>query len=142
MFIQTQLFLDTLTLMSTLRRLINLCLMLAFASYGMVVAAPAHAHGHDSGQVAALHALTADIDTAGHDHYHDHDAGGDQSTGDDQGGTHNDYHVHAVAAFTTVDEPTAVAQPVMISLTSWADLPSLSVSGLFSPLKKPPRILL
>lgn len=131
--------------MASIRRLINFYLMLAFASYGLVVAAPAHAHGHSSNQVAALHALTADIDQAGHDHYHDHDGADDQSANDAQApgdATHGDYHVHSVAAFTTVDESVGVTQPVRTASTIWSDLPNLSVSGLFSPLKKPPRILL
>jgi len=135
------------TSMSKLRRLISLCLMLAFASYGMVVAAPAHAHGeHDTS--AILHMISEDAahEPVDHDHHHDHDqAGDDHSTTDnsaDGDATHGGFHVHAVAAFTAVDEPVAVSRPMTLTHMTWAELSSVSVSGLFSPLKKPPRILL
>ncbi len=133
--------------MSKLRRLISLCLMLAFASYGMVVAAPAHAHSaHDNS--AILHVIPEDAarGQAGHDHHHDHEqADDDHSTNDNGAGgdaTHGGFHVHAVAAFTAVDEPAAVSRPLTLTRMTWAELSSVSASGLFAPLKKPPRIFL
>jgi hypothetical protein len=131
--------------MSPLRRFISLCLMLAFASYGSVVAASAHAHDEHDGRGYALHAVAVDVDHAhvDHDHHHDHDGLADDhstgGTGDVGGVTHGGFHVHGVAAFTAVDEPLAISQPVTASVMVWDQRSAVVVSGHFSPLKKPPR---
>jgi hypothetical protein len=129
--------------MHALRRLFSLCLMLAFASFGMIAAAPAHAHSEQGSRGAILHSIGVYVGqtSADHDHHHVHGehADSDTSGGEDK---HGGFHVHAVSAFTTVDEPAGIGQPLAAAPVSWVDRPAVAVSNLVSPLKKPPRTAL
>lgn len=124
----------------------SLCLMLAFASYGTVAAASAHSHAHtsDSAHHGALHAVVSDADVdTDHDHHDIVEVADDHaSTPADQsnGPMHGGFHVHSVAVFTTVDEPMQVVRLETTTPMSWIEPAVPAVAGLFSPLKKPPRI--
>lgn len=137
--------------MSYVRRLVRLCLTLAFASYGFIAAAPAHAHDHHSDAGYALHAVAVD---AGHDDDHhdqdhhdqdryevldDHD---DLSGNDTAPAEHGGMHVHAVASFTTVSGPSAIPELISTAVINRTERSVVRASGLFVPLKKPPRIFL
>ena len=132
--------------MSTLRRLISLCLTLAFASYGLIAAAPAHAHDHNDETGYAIHAVSLDVDH--HDDHHDQDRHEalDNDEGLSSNGTapveHNDVHVHAVASFTTVSGSAAVPELISTAVMNRTEQPVVRVTGHFAPLKKPPRIFL
>lgn len=137
--------------MSTLRRLVSLCLMLAFASYGNVMAAPVHAHQPNEAHDSALHLIATDGHHHDHhdaDHGHDHDDfdDADESVPADSDGEdsshHGGFHVHSVAAFTMVDEPASIYQPATSSPMERVERSRVSVSGLSYPLKKPPRTFL
>jgi hypothetical protein len=132
--------------MSFIRRLLSLCLTLAFASYGCVAAAPAHAHEHHDNAGYAIHAVALHAV----DHHHDHDAHNHESLahhhdvqGDDTApAEHGGLHVHAVASFTTVSEPSAIPELISTAVVNRAEQSSVRASGLFVPLKKPPRTFL
>jgi hypothetical protein len=134
--------------MSMLRRFISLCLVLAFASYGTAMAAAAHAHGANDGERFAVHAIAVDATwhAEGHDHAEGLGVDPDQNSHErHQPGeepAHGGFHVHAVSVFTTADEPVQVSQPATATVMSWIERPIGNASGLFSPLKKPPRIFL
>lgn len=132
--------------MSYVRRLVSLCLTLAFASYGFVAAAPAHAHEHHSDVGYAVHAVAVDADL--HDDHHDvndHEAiDHDESRpGDDTApAEHDGVHVHAVASFTTVSGPSAIPELLSTAVMNQVEQSVVRVSGQFVPLKKPPRFFL
>jgi hypothetical protein len=133
--------------MSLVRRLVSLCLTLAFAGYGLVMAAPAHAHGHHDNHSYAMHVMSLDADVvADDDHGHSHDEAVHDHDGvtnkDGSPADHGGFHVHAVSVFTTVDEPLAVPQTLSSTLMRWRERPAVGAAGLFSPLKRPPRIRL
>lgn len=132
--------------MSFARRLVSLCLTLAFASYGLVAAASVHAHGDHDKTGYAIHAvsLDADHDDDHHDQDHheavDHD---DELPGNDTSpAEHGGVHVHAVASFTTVSEPSAIPELISTAVLNRAEQPVFRISGQFEPLKKPPRTFL
>lgn len=126
----------------------SLCLTLAFAGYGLIAAAPVHAHEHHDTAGYAIHAVAQDAVDHDHHFHHDedhhealdhHDDGpGDDSAPAEQGGL----HVHAVASFTTVSEPSAVPELISTAVVNRAEQSTVRVSGLFVPLKKPPRTFL
>lgn len=119
--------------------------MLAFASYGMVLGAPAHAHSSDNDHGRALHVIAMDLEVSHLDQHHDdrHETADDHETGDTGGDpTDSGFHVHGVVSFTTVDERLQISQPATITLMHWTHVSDVSVSGLFSPFKKPPRTFL
>lgn len=133
--------------MSFVRRLVSLCLTLAFAGYGLVAAAPAHAHDHHDNHGYAVHVVASDAHhAADDDHGHSHDEVVDDHAGlPGDGGApadHGGFHVHAVPAFTTAGEPLAISEPLSATLMSWDERSAVRVSGLFAPLKKPPRTFL
>lgn len=135
--------------MSFVRRLVRLCLTLAFAGYGLIAAAPAHAHGDNHGYT--IYAVAWDADLVGN-HHADEDRGqGNHDATDHEGDVvgnvggptdHGGLHVHAVAAFITVSGPSPVPQLISTSVVRWVERSAGDVFGLFSPLKKPPRTFL
>ncbi len=132
--------------MSIVRRLLNLCLTLAFAGYGLIAAAPAHAHGHTDNQSYAVHAVALGADVIDDDHGDGHDEvldHHDELPGDDTApAEHDGVHVHAVASFTTVSGSSAIPELVSTPVLNRAEQSIVRVSGDFAPLKKPPRTLL
>ena len=132
--------------MSSVRRLISFCLTLAFASYGFIAAAPAHAHEHHKTTAYAIHAVAVDADHD--DHRHDQDRHEVLDDHDDLPGNdtvpadHGGVHVHAVASFTTVSGPSAIPELVSTAIMNRAEQSVVRVSGHFAPLKKPPRTFL
>jgi hypothetical protein len=134
--------------MSMLRRFISLCLMLAFASYGTVMAAAAHAHSANDSERFAIHTIAVDATwhAEGHGHADGQEAEADQHSheGDQPGDepAHGGFHVHVVSAFTTADDSVQVSEPATATLMTWTERADGSASGLFSPLKKPPRLFL
>jgi hypothetical protein len=132
--------------MSYVRRLISFCLTLAFASYGFIAAAPAHAHEHHNTTGYAIHAVAVDADH--HDDHHDqdhHEATGhheDLPSNDTAPAEHNGVHVHAVASFTTVSGPNAIPELISTAVMNEAEQSVVRASGNFVPLKKPPRTFL
>jgi G3E family GTPase len=134
--------------MSFARRLVSLCLTLAFASYGFIAAAPAHAHEHHDNAGYAIHAVALDV---GHDDHHDHhdqdhaealDHHDDGPDNDTVPAEHDGVHVHAVASFTTVSGSSAIPELISTAVLNRTEQSIVRVSGLFAPLKKPPRIFL
>lgn len=132
--------------MSPIRRLVHLCLALAFAGYGMVVGSAAHAHSPDDGRNHLLHAVVLDVaqhvvDDVSHDHHHDDvDTGHHHYEGTDGSGSgHSGFHVHSVPVFDVGGEPEMIAAPIMVKSAMPIERSSVHPSGLFSPLKKPPR---
>jgi len=134
--------------MSFTRRLVSLCLTLAFASYGLIAAAPAHAHDHHDAAGYAIHAVALDAghddhdEPHGQDHHealdhHDEDLGNDTAPAE-----HGGMHVHAVASFTTVSESSAIPELISTAILNRSEQSIVRVSGQFAPLKKPPRTFL
>jgi len=136
--------------MSFVRRLVSLCLTLAFASYGLIAAAPAHAHEHHDTTGYAIHAVALDEGHDGHYDHHDQDHDHheaidhhDDGLGDDTApAEHEGLHVHAVASFTTVSGSSAIRELISTAVVNRAEQSTVRVSGLFAPLKKPPRTFL
>jgi hypothetical protein len=132
--------------MSYVRRLVSFCLTLAFASYGFIAAAPAHAHEHHNTTAYAIHAVA--VDTDHDDDHHDQDRHEavdhhDELPGNDTSpAEHGGVHVHAVASFTTVSEPSAIPELISTAVLNRAEQPVFRISGQFEPLKKPPRTFL
>jgi len=141
--------------MLLLRRLLSAFLALAFASYGAVASASVHAHTAADHHNSSLHSVAQDFIADDGDH---HDEGFAHSHANDapheaaptsgeapQPGEHEQgivFHAHAVAAFTTVAEPLVLQQLFVVSLKRSIQRTTVSVSGLFSPLLKPPRTFL
>ncbi len=133
--------------MSFVRRLVSLCLTLAFASYGFIAAAPAHAHDQHDNMGYAIHAVAMDADSDVDDHHdqehhealdgHDELPGGDTAPAE-----HDGVHVHAVASFTAVSGSSAIPELVSTAVMKRAEQSVVRVSGQFAPLKKPPRTFL
>lgn len=120
--------------------------MLAFASYGLIAAAPAHAHGHSDEAGYAIHAVALDVDL--HDDHHDqshHEAvdHDENLPGDDTApAEHDGVHVHAVASFTAVSGSSAIPELISTAVMNQSEQSVVRVSGQFVPLKKPPRTFL
>lgn len=144
--------------MVVLRRLLTGLLVAAVAQFGVVAAAPAHAHeggsGHGVREIVLSHGH-ADAELPGGEHAHDHDGhhdddehGGsadvainqDGSGSTSNGASHGEHaHVHALQQFVGIEEAAAPFVPVAYAevvrpLESVADVRHSS----FPPLR-PPR---
>lgn len=136
--------------MVSLRRIVSLVLMLAFAGYGMAVAPAAHAHAPSSPLLASmLHAVALDVDRNhhdDHDHGHDHHSGVDDHADDHPFGTgsegpddHAGLHSHVVPSFLSADEAKIVVRAVASELPVSMARSRIHVRGMLFPLMRPPR---
>ncbi len=141
-------------IMFLLRRLLSAFLALAFASYGAVASATVHAHAASDHHHNILHSLAQDFvaddnhGDEGNAHAHSNDmehetvtaSGATPQSGEQEQAVV--FHAHAVAAFTTVAEPLVLRQLFLVPLKRDIPRSTVPVSGLFSPLLKPPRTFL
>lgn len=132
--------------MSFTRRLVSLCLTLAFASYGLIAAASVHAHEDHDKTGYAIHAVSLDADHDDDHHDQDHNEAVDHD--DELPGNvtspaeHGGVHVHAVASFTIVSGSSAIPKLISTAILNRSEQSVVRVSGQFEPLKKPPRTFL
>jgi len=129
------------------RRILSVCMALAFAGFGAVTAASAHSHASGEEHGFALHGLAladhhADHHASASDaHHHDAEDPADQDDGTvpDQGSV---FHVHAVAHYAPVDDRLPLVRHLTVATIRWSQPHYERVTLAAAPPLRPPRTLL
>jgi hypothetical protein len=125
------------------KRLFSACLALAFTGFGVVAAAPAHAHDAQGNDLSAIHMIALDDQ-------HDHDAVADHHN-DDAGSQDDDanapshgplFHCHAAPAFSPVEGIVTAIPSAVETGTPRIPLTAVRITGGSMPPLRPPRTFL